>query len=373
MGSNIDLNGNLNWHGDNAHIHSMMGDIDIMSDMGDVRINSMMGGDFDVDMEQIDMHGWMGINLNGTTNINGTTSINGDVIGSNPPTMPDHLTRKDYVDAGDAALLDSLNALDSVVTANALWVDNGSGNITNTNNGDIHIDGDNIDIEGNHTHIGDGYNGINVNFGNIDINGNAIIDGTLDINGNIDISGNTTISGYEFRVMDSFWNEKLKVDYIGDVYMSGNNNYISGVVNISGDATFDGDVIVNGSFTYASDKRFKKDIVTVNNALSKVLQLRGVNYYWRNNEFPNRGFDDKLELGLIAQEVEVVIPEIVAEIGDGYKGVEYSKLVALLVEAIKEQQAIIDGQKTEMADMRVELDGRLKALEEMFNTATLNK
>jgi hypothetical protein len=165
-------------------------------------------------------------------------------------------------------------------------------------------------------------------------------------------------------------------DGMGGVHVDyGNTNIgdgMSGInVNSMGDRIdLNGNVTVFGSFTQASDKRFKKDIVTINNALSKVLQLRGVNYYWKNNDFPNRGFDDKLELGFIAQEVEAVIPEIVSEIGDGYKGVEYSKLVALLVEAIKEQQAIIDGQKTEMADMRVELDGRLKALEEMFNTTT---
>ena len=104
-----------------------------------------------------------------------------------------------------------------------------------------------------------------------------------------------------------------------------------------------------------------------------MLKLRGVNYYWRQKDFPNKNFDDKLELGLIAQEVEKIIPEIVATNIDGYKAVEYQKLVALLIEAIKEQQSIIDGQKEEMADMRVELDQRLRILEEILTTTTLNK
>ena len=119
--------------------------------------------------------------------------------------------------------------------------------------------------------------------------------------------------------------------------------------------------------------RFKREIKKVDNALHKVLQLRGVNYYCKKKDFPNKNFDDKLELGLIAQEVEKIIPEIVEQTEDGYKAVEYQKLVALLVEAIKEQQAIIDEQKTEMTDMRAELDTRLKALEELLNTTTLNK
>jgi hypothetical protein len=217
--------------------------------------------------------------------------------------------------------------------------------------GGVHVDYGN-------TNIGDGMRGINVNsMGDlIDLNGN-----------NIDLNGyDIDLNGYDIYIGDGMGG--VHVDYgntnIGDG-MSGIN------VNSMGDRIdLNGNVTVFGSFTQDSDKRFKKDIFTINNALSKVLQLRGVNYYWKNNDFPNRGFDDKLELGFIAQEVEAVIPEIVSEIGDGYKGVEYSKLVALLVEAIKEQQAIIDGQKTEMADMRVELDGRLKALEEMFNTTT---
>ena len=350
MGSNIDLNGNLNWHGDNAHIHSMMGDIDIMSDMGDVRINSMMGGDFDVDMEQIDMHGWMGINLNGTTNINGTTSINGDVIGSNPPTMPDHLTRKDYVDAGDAALLDSLNALDSVVTANALWSDDGNALEPSPNaSQDLQLNGD------------------------ANINGNTMIGGDLMQTGNyIDLNGSLNWHGDNAHIHSMMGGIDIMTE-MGPIMMSSDFVDINAITtNINGELNVSGNLYAGGTLL-SSDRRFKKDIITVDNALDKVLKLRGVYYYWRQKDFPNKNFDDKLELGLIAQEVETIIPEVVGESADGYKGVEYSKLVALLVEAIKEQQAIIDGQKTEMADMRVELDGRLKVLEEMFNTATLNK
>ena len=54
--------------------------------------------------------------------------------------------RKDYVDAADAALLDSLSALDSVVTANALWSDDGYGNITNSNSGDVIIEANKFEL-----------------------------------------------------------------------------------------------------------------------------------------------------------------------------------------------------------------------------------
>ena len=331
------------------------GDVQIAGgvDAGYVMTGSVMTGSVDA-----------GSVMTGHLNTMGDAWIDGNAIGMQQPTYDEHLTRKDYVDAGDmnnavaimnaemvantaitaetvrataaeaanataitteetrataaeSALMNSINNLDSTTTANALWQDDGMGNITNTNNGDVQIAG-----------------GVDAGY----VMTGSVMTGSVD--------AGSVMTGH--------------LHTMGDALIDGNASIL-------------GDLIVFGNINNASDRRFKKDIVTVDNALSKVLQLRGVNYYWRNNEFPNRGFDDKLELGLIAQEVEAVIPEIVAEIGDGYKGVEYSKLVALLVEAIKEQQAIIDGQKTEMADMRVELDGRLKVLEEMFNTATLNK
>ena len=85
-----------------------------------------------------------------------------------------------------------------------------------------------------------------------------------------------------------------------------------------------------------SDKRYKKDIVTINDPVKKVLGLRGVTYNWRTEEFKDRNFTERLQMGLIAQEVEQVIPEVVMTDDNGWKSVEYSKLVALLIEAIKE-------------------------------------
>ena len=57
-------------------------------------------------------------------------------------------------------------------------------------------------------------------------------------------------------------------------------------------------------------------------------------------------------MGVIAQEVETVLPEAVSEDKDGYKWVDYTKLVPLLIEAVKEQQAEIEALKTEMAELK---------------------
>jgi hypothetical protein len=112
-----------------------------------------------------------------------------------------------------------------------------------------------------------------------------------------------------------------------------------------------------------SDERWKMDIKTVENALPKVLAMRGVNYNWRTQEFPDKNFDTGLQLGLIAQEVEKVIPEVVDTDDKGFKSVEYSKLVALLLEAIKEQQKQIAKQQADIAALKSD-NKRIDKMEE---------
>lgn len=101
-----------------------------------------------------------------------------------------------------------------------------------------------------------------------------------------------------------------------------------------------GSIWANGT-TYASDERFKEDITPIESALQKLLQINGVEYRMKKNEFTKNNFPDQKQIGLIAQNVEKTVPEAVTEI-DGYKGVDYAKLVPLLIEAIKEQQKQIE-------------------------------
>lgn len=104
-----------------------------------------------------------------------------------------------------------------------------------------------------------------------------------------------------------------------------------------------GDIIAN-SIAGSSDARFKSNINPIENPLQKVQQLRGVTFDWKTKEFPERAFSDNRALGFIAQEVEQVLPEVVQteKTAEGYKSVQYDKVVALLVEAIKEQQKQIE-------------------------------
>ena len=114
-----------------------------------------------------------------------------------------------------------------------------------------------------------------------------------------------------------------------------------------------GDIIAN-SIAGSSDARFKTNITPIANPLQKVLALRGVHFNWNTSAFPQRMFSDKRTLGFIAQEVEKVLPEIVQteNTTEGYKSVQYDKVVALLVEAMKEQQKQINQLKRELKKLK---------------------
>ena len=92
---------------------------------------------------------------------------------------------------------------------------------------------------------------------------------------------------------------------------------------------------------YSSDQRLKENIINIDNAVDIVKQLNGVRYDWTAAYIESKGGEDgtfvrKQDIGVIAQEVEKVFPEIVAENSGGYKAVKYERLVAVLIEAVKE-------------------------------------
>ncbi|KYG63694.1 hypothetical protein AZI86_12760 [Bdellovibrio bacteriovorus] len=103
-----------------------------------------------------------------------------------------------------------------------------------------------------------------------------------------------------------------------------------------------------------SDERFKRNIATINNPLEKLLEIRGVTYDWRAQEFPDKKFNERHQLGVIAQEVEKQFPEAVITDNEGYKSVQYTALVAPLIEAIKtlyQKLNIMDQDKASKAEL----------------------
>jgi hypothetical protein len=102
----------------------------------------------------------------------------------------------------------------------------------------------------------------------------------------------------------------------------------------------------------SSDRRFKAILAPITSALDKIKHLSGVCFTWKRAEYPNRNFPEGAQIGLIAQDVEKVLPELVHTDDEGYKSLSYDKLTAVLVEAVKEQQKTIES-----------LEQRIKVLE----------
>jgi hypothetical protein len=124
-------------------------------------------------------------------------------------------------------------------------------------------------------------------------------------------------------------NEKYNTHIIGDFVNAGDNSVfyvgcLNGLFSI-------GDVVAY----HSSDENLKDNI---KNPLSKILSLDAVEFDWNNKQSTHKGHD----IGLIAQQVELIAPEIVTTRSSGYKAIKYEKLTSLLVGAIKEQQEQIN-------------------------------
>jgi len=129
------------------------------------------------------------------------------------------------------------------------------------------------------------------------------------------------------------------------MYVSG-SVFVTGSLNVSDVINSAGDVVAY----YTSDERLKSNIKTINKPIYKLKQLRGVEYEW--NGLQNTYASGSKDSGIIAQDVQKVLPQLVKERDNGYLGVRHDRLVGLLVEAIKEQQEQIDELKTEVKELK---------------------
>ena len=114
--------------------------------------------------------------------------------------------------------------------------------------------------------------------------------------------------------------------------------YSSSILDVTGQIRATGDVTA----FHSSDRRLKTNLVKIDSALNKVTQISGYHFEWKDMDAaPHQGKD----VGVIAQEIETILPEIVTERDTGYKAVNYQKLTALLIEAVKELKQEIDDLK----------------------------
>ena len=175
---------------------------------------------------------------------------------------------------------------------------------------------------------------IEINATTIDVNGNLDVSGTIVGAGALTCAtsitvGSAALTEAELEKLDGITNGTVSAS---KAVVVDSNKDITGFRNISntGTITTGGAITASGDITAFSDERLKSDIETIDNALDKVMNMRGVSY----TKQAEKG------IGVIAQEIEKVLPEVVTD-GE-YKSVAYGNIVGVLIEAIKEQQKQID-------------------------------
>jgi hypothetical protein len=98
----------------------------------------------------------------------------------------------------------------------------------------------------------------------------------------------------------------------------------------------------DGISPVTSDMRLKKNLAPIKSPLERLKDVEGYNYYWKESE------DTTMQYGVMAQELEAIFPTMVVEGPDGIKRVKYTSLIPVLIEALKEQQAIIESLQSKL-------------------------
>jgi hypothetical protein len=119
---------------------------------------------------------------------------------------------------------------------------------------------------------------------------------------------------------------------------------VAGDISGSGTLRMNGDIIAY----YSSDERLKDNLIPISSASYKITQIGGYEFDWNKESKDYSGHD----VGVIAQEIEKVLPEVVVTRGDGYKAVKYEKIIPLLVQGLKEQQEEINQLKKDLDEFR---------------------
>jgi len=204
---------------------------------------------------------------------------------------------------------------------------------------------------GSGTITGGTITGTSLNAGSGTITGGAITATTLSSNGSVQIQNDNPslhfrdtnhatatlhCNGGIFYILRSTTPDTVTWDTARPFYVdlnSGNATFgfnvaVAGTLYVNGSITSSNDVVAFST----SDRKFKDNIANITDPLEKIAKINGVSFDWNDKQSTFSGHD----IGVIAQEVEEVLPEIVTIRDDGSKAVKYDKMVALLIECVKE-------------------------------------
>jgi hypothetical protein len=207
----------------------------------------------------------------------------------------------------------------------------------------------------------------------------------------VETGSNTQFAGYDAKTPSSSWYmgtdtapspnwvlfdnnasaNRIIVNNLGNIGIgvapAGATPLLLGVLNpakltVGGNVNVTGTVVANNS-VLSSDARFKKDITSITLGLDTVKKLRPVTYDWRRDEFPDRKFDAGNHSGFIAQEIGQVLPNVVTEIGGGYKAVNYVEVIPVLTRAIQELAEAKDAEIAALKEKLAASEARRTALD----------
>ena len=167
----------------------------------------------------------------------------------------------------------------------------------------------------------------------------------------------STTMGYDTEASDYASTVIGKYNLLGStvtnsatVFSTENTAFVNGNGNFNGrsDALtvlFDGTTTIAGDLSINSDARLKANIISLGSTLAKVLQIDGKSYTMKKDE------NKKQKIGVLAQDIEKVFPELVSE-SNGVKSVNYQGLVPVLINALKEQDAKMNEQQSEIDELK---------------------
>ena len=239
--------------------------------------------------------------------------------------------------------------------------------------------------------------------GNLDLNSNDIIgSGDIIISGNIDIGDSNELrfgASDDLKIYHDGTNSYIDDAGSGDLFIRGENDIwfqiangtetyarfkqndgvelyydnskkietttngvqiSNGGLGVGTDAgATDGEIRATGDITafYSSDQSLKENIKNIENSLDKINQINGVTFDWTDDYIESQGGNDdyfmrKNDVGVIAQEVEKVLPEVIGTRKNGTKAVKYDRIVALLIEGIKDLNKQVSDLKTEIEELK---------------------
>ncbi len=209
------------------------------------------------------------------------------------------------------------------------------------------------------------------------VEGDNYISGSRYIYGSQDYTLNTTKMLFEYSQAFPGWGLSYEVDGIWErmnfqspfqaVLSIGLNEGKVGILttNLTHALNIAGDIGMTGTIYGVSDRRVKKDFLPIDKALDKITQLNPVSYHFKTDENPEMKLSEKRQMGLIAQEVLEIFPDLVSvpDAEDEMLALNYIELIPVLIKSVQELNEQLLDKEEELKEKDIQIENILKRLE----------